>query len=165
MRFPKSARLLKHSDFERVYRQGRRISLADMAVFYVPRTEAERPAYTDSPRPSAASRDNGLRVGFTVPRALGGAVERNRIKRRMREAVRLNLAMLNEGEPNGDAHGEPTRSKALGADVVMNPRRSVAAMPFDQLLRQVGEAFSAIGRGKGSVRAQPPGNAAARAKK
>ena len=31
----------------------------------------------------------GSRIGFTVPRALGGSVVRNRLKRRIREAVRL----------------------------------------------------------------------------
>ncbi len=69
--FPRSARLLRHADFERVYKQGRRHFAAHMTVFYLRRGEGE-----------------GFRVGFTVGRALGGAVERNRMKRRLREAVR-----------------------------------------------------------------------------
>ena len=51
----------------------------------------------------------GPRVGLTAGRVLGKAVERNRIKRRMREAVRLNLALL-------------TRD----VDVVLHPRRTVS---------------------------------------
>ena len=71
-RFPRSLRLLRHADFERVYEQGRRHFAVHMTVFYLGRPEGE-----------------GLRVGFSVSRALGGAVVRNRMKRRLRECVRL----------------------------------------------------------------------------
>lgn len=124
--FPKSARLLKHSEFERVYRNGRRYSLPDFALFYLPSSTA-----------AECNTAEQVRVGFTVPRALGGAVERNRIRRRMREAVRLTLAEVRVG---------------ISADVVMNPRRSVTAAPFQQLLKEVKEAFQAIRRGRGTAR-------------
>src|SRR6516225_9452168 len=76
--FPKSKRLLRHADFQRVYEVGRRQFTGNMTVFFLRRTiSADETA-------SAGS----LRVGFTVGKALGGAVERNRLKRRMREAVR-----------------------------------------------------------------------------
>ena len=75
-RFPRAARLLRHADFERVYKQGRRHFSASITVFYCPRAESE-------------SQAAGLRIGFTVGRALGGAVQRNRMKRRLREAVRM----------------------------------------------------------------------------
>jgi ribonuclease P protein component len=130
-RFPKSSRLLKHSDFERVYQQGRRYSLPDMAVFYLRGT------------------GNTIRVGFTVPRSVGGAVQRNRIKRRMREAVRL----------SGDLNS------TTAADVVFNPRRSVAEISFDELLRQVVTAFAAVQSGKGAVRANRNGAAGRKAAK
>ncbi|PYX73212.1 MAG: hypothetical protein DMG72_13440, partial [Acidobacteria bacterium] len=55
-RFPRSARLLRHADFERVYK-GRRHFSPYMTVFYLRRDQGEGP-----------------RVGFTVGRALGGAV-------------------------------------------------------------------------------------------
>lgn len=45
----------------------------------------------------AASRRRGLRCGFVVGKHLGGAVERNRAKRRAREAVRLVLASIVRG--------------------------------------------------------------------
>lgn len=128
LRFPKSARLQKHSDFERVYRHGRRYSLPNMAVFYLRSTET---------RDTGNVVRSSVRVGFTVPRALGGAVQRNRIKRRMREAVRLALPHLT----------------TLAADVVINPRVTVAQIPFPELLAEVNQAFEAIEHGKGSIRA------------
>ena len=75
-KFPRSVRLLRHADFEQVYKQGRRHFAAHMTVFYLPRQRAE-----------------GVRVGFTVGKVLGGAVVRNRMKRRLREAVRLHGIM------------------------------------------------------------------------
>lgn len=123
MGFPKSWRLLKRGDFDRVYRQGRRYSLPDMAVFYL-----------------AGNEPGAMRVGFTVPRALGGAVKRNRIKRRLREAVRMALP-----------------SVRIAADVVINPRAAAAEMPFEQLRVEVEEAFRAIAQGKGTSRSSAVG--------
>lgn len=101
--FPKSKRLLKHADFRRVYESGRRQFTGNMTVFFLRRqSEAEGP-----------------RVGLTVGKVLGGAVERNRIKRRMREAVRLSPPC------------------AGPVDIVFNPRKSVLAMAFAELLQEV----------------------------
>jgi ribonuclease P protein component len=71
----------------------------------------------------------GPRIGFTVGKALGGAVQRNRIKRRLREAVRLNGF-----------------SVELAADVVINPKRSVLAAEFTILQGEVAKAFQVIER-------------------
>ncbi len=102
----KSRRLLKHADFQRVYENGRRQFTGNMTIFFLRRA------------PEAVQQD-GPRVGLTVGKVLGGAVDRNRIKRRMREAVRL--SPLCEGP----------------VDVVFNPRKSVLTVPFDQLLSEV----------------------------
>lgn len=109
-KFPRSARLLRRGDFERVYKQGRRHFAAHVTVFYLGREEGD-----------------GLRVGFTVSRALGGAVARNRMKRRLREAVRLSRP----------AQGPP-------ADVVINPKKSVLKAEFEDLLSEVSGAFRVI---------------------
>jgi ribonuclease P protein component len=71
----------------------------------------------------------GLRIGFTVGKALGGAVQRNRIKRRLREAVRL----------GGFSPGVAT-------DVVINPKRSALAADFSDLQSEVAKAFRVIER-------------------
>lgn len=114
--FPRAARLLKHSDFDRVYKQGRRHFSSHMTVFYL--------------RQAAG----GARVGFTVGRVLGGAVERNRIKRRLREAVRLRRGAL-----TGAVDG-------VGVDVVINPKKSVLTLEFRVVLEEVGRALDMIAK-------------------
>ena len=108
--FPKSKRLLRHADFQRVYEGGRRQFTGNMTVFFLRRTISA----------AEAAGGDSLRVGFTVGKALGGAVERNRLKRRMREAVRTSWPALN-----------------APVDVVFHPRKSVLQMPFADLVNEV----------------------------
>ena len=68
--------------------------------------------------------DGGPRIGFTIPRAVGKAVARNRIRRRVREAVRLQLERLN---PQWSIVINPRR-KALEALHRGDPARSGAAL-------------------------------------
>jgi ribonuclease P protein component len=66
-------------------------------------------------------------VGLTAGRVLGKAVERNRIKRRMREVVRHNLTLL-------------TRD----VDIVLHPRRTVLTAQFTQLQNEIAKIFTVI---------------------
>jgi ribonuclease P protein component len=117
-RFPKSSKLLRHADFQRVYKQGRRHFAAHMTVFY------QRRRNEDEDKDDVGA---GPRVGFTAGRVLGGAVQRNRIKRRLREAVRHNLASL-----------------AIAVDVVINPKKSALVAEFTVLNDEVARAFQVI---------------------
>jgi ribonuclease P protein component len=121
--FPRSARLLRHADFERVYKLGRRHFSASMTVFYWPRPEDGGAG----PKAVAMTSPAGLRIGFTVGRALGGAVQRNRMKRRLREAVRLTLPRA-----------------AANADVVINPKKSLLTVDFSAVVIEVRRAFEVV---------------------
>jgi ribonuclease P protein component len=118
-RFPASCRLLKHADFDRVYKQGQRQFSTILTVFYLRRPDA-----------------GGPRVGFTVSRALGGAVDRNRMKRRLREAVRSRLKML----------GAPL-------DVVINPKRSLLTAEFVQIAAEIERAFAVVAKRSATMKA------------
>jgi ribonuclease P protein component len=109
-RFTGGMRLLRHADFERVYKQGRRHFAAHMTVFYL-----------------ARERGQGLRIGLTVGKVLGGAVERNRMKRRLRESVRLRWPEVR-----------------VSADVVINPKKSVLKVEFEELGKEIRRAFEVI---------------------
>ncbi|HMH46742.1 MAG TPA: ribonuclease P protein component [Solirubrobacteraceae bacterium] len=62
-------RLSRSAEFERVYRQGRSTANRHLVLYTFPNPSAERP-----------------RLGLSVSRKVGGAVERNRVKRLLREA-------------------------------------------------------------------------------
>lgn len=125
-RFPRAARLLRHADFERVYKQGRRHFSPSMTVFYYPRPAANVDELARK-TPAKPPAPHGLRVGFTVGRALGGAVQRNRMKRRLREAVRMSFP-----------------AAEIAADVVINPKKSLLSVDFTNVLIEVKRAFDLI---------------------
>ena len=68
-RRPKRGRLSRSAEFERVYRSSTSHGNRFLVLYAFPRED-----------------DKGVRLGLTVPRQVGGAVERNRVKRLLREA-------------------------------------------------------------------------------
>lgn len=96
--FPRACRLVHRAEYDAVYKEGRRKTGREFAVFLRP---------------------NGLeisRFGWSIKRSLGNAVRRNRIRRRIREIIRLK------------------RQEILrGWDVVIHPRSSVATSKFSTL--------------------------------
>lgn len=106
-------RLRKHSDFERAYTQARKKQSASMSWFLAPQTPL--------PPHAQANTAHGLpRVGLTAGKVLGKAHDRNRIKRRMREALRRHIDLLPEGY-----------------DLILHPRRSVLTLEFAKLESEI----------------------------
>ena len=74
----------------------------------------------------------GPRIGFAVGKVLGGAVARNRIRRRMRAAVSRHLGMLSRP-----------------VDLVLHPRKSVLDLEFVKLNAEIQQLFAAVQKGTG----------------
>jgi len=77
----RTGRLSRSAEFDRVYRQGRSVANRYLVLYTFPREGA-----TDSPR-----------LGFSVGRKVGGAVERNHLKRLLREACQRQAEALPVG--------------------------------------------------------------------
>ena len=75
-RSPKRRRLSRSAEFERVYRQGRSKANRFLVLYAFPREDVER----------ADVEAEGPRLGLSVSRRVGGAVDRTRVKRALREA-------------------------------------------------------------------------------
>lgn len=77
----RSRRLSRSAEFERVYRQGHSTANRHLVLYTFPNSSSERP-----------------RLGLSVSRKVGGAVERNRVKRLLREAFAGAEADLDPGQ-------------------------------------------------------------------
>ena len=86
-----------------------------------------------SPTPEPA---NAVRVGFTATRKLGGAVERNRAKRRLRAAAAAVLPL----------------SGRAGNDYVLVARPGTLTRQFSSLIEDLGQALAAAHQKQGIVR-------------
>jgi ribonuclease P protein component len=83
--FPRSARILRRSEYDALKDRGRRFAEGPLAANWIPRSGEGA-----SPGMGAA----GARVGIAVSSKVGQAVVRNRVKRRLREAIRHELSGL-----------------------------------------------------------------------
>ena len=95
---PRNCRLVRRSEYDVVYREGRRRTSREFTIFLRP---------------------NGLeisRFGWSIKKALGNAVRRNRIRRRLREILRLHRQEI-----------------ATGWDIVIHPRSTAATAKFSPL--------------------------------
>ena len=102
LKFPRDVRLVRRSEFDAVYRAGKRRSSSHFTVFL---------------------RANELplsRFGFSIKKALGGAVLRNRMRRRLRELVRCHRQEI-----------------SAGWDIVIHPKGSVAQTPLAALTQDL----------------------------
>jgi ribonuclease P protein component len=112
-RFPRRERLTRAADFQAIFQHGKRVN---------------RPSFIVLWRDGAAVR----KVGFAVSRGVRGAVERNRAKRRLREAYRA---------------GRAQAPSAVSLVIVGRP--SALTVEFDALKRQMADALGAIPRPEG----------------
>ncbi len=124
-------RLRKHPDYQRVYKQARKQWAKQIGYFAAPRLPGSQAALR--------SETPGPRIGLTVPKALGKAVDRNRIKRRLRALVRSALPLL------GD----------LPVDLVLHPKRSVLEAEPAVLQREIALIFKSVHKSVSAKSANP----------
>jgi ribonuclease P protein component len=99
---PRECRVVRKAEYDAVYREGRRRSSREFTIFVRP---------------------NGLdlsRFGWSIKKALGSAVRRNRIRRRLREILRLHRQEISPGW-----------------DIVIHPRSSAATADFSALTQEL----------------------------
>jgi ribonuclease P protein component len=90
-------RLSRSRDFDTVYRHGRSVSTRFLVLYWFPRDDGEEP-----------------RLGIAVPKGSGSAVDRNRVKRRLREAWRERLLQVPAGR-DYVLIARPALNEALGS--------------------------------------------------
>jgi ribonuclease P protein component len=94
-------RLSRSAEFERVYRQGRSKANRFLVLYAFPRAQDGA---------GAGAEPDGPRLGLSVSRRVGGAVERTRVKRVLREAFWAEAERL----PAGSDYVVVARPEALG---------------------------------------------------
>jgi ribonuclease P protein component len=105
--FSKQRRLLSASDFNRVFKQGKRQSLPEFTLAY-------------RVRPAKDGQSFPPRLGLSVSRKAGKSFQRNKFKRRLREIFRLNHEKL-----------------ASGTELVFIPRKEAVALSYFDLESKV----------------------------
>lgn len=117
---PGRGRLSRSADFDRVFRSGRSHASREFVLYVFPRAEAGPP-----------------RLGLSVSRKVGGAVERNRVKRLLREAFASQAARLAGGidavvVARRDAHALAEREGLHGVQRVLSQLLDKAGLTEDE---------------------------------
>lgn len=111
MSLQKRYRLAKRADFSRIYRVGKSAANMQFVVYHKTNKQTER-----------------FRVGVSASKKLGGAVVRNRVRRLVKEAVRLNADKI-----------------ASNRDIIVIVRRPVIDLRFKEVEKSLLHAFRRAG--------------------
>jgi ribonuclease P protein component len=129
-------RLKRRTDFRAIAQAGARAPAKAFVLQALRRDELGQNDGQEKSKASGKTSDR-IRIGFTVSRQVGNAVERNRVRRRLREMVR----------------GKPVSAFAPGYDYVLIGRRTALTCPFGDMARELDGALRRIATG---VRSNPP---------
>lgn len=91
----KQFRLKRRQDFRRVYQRGKSLKNRAFVLCFRRATAPKKNAAIR--QPAGLKQSNQPRLGFSVSKQIGNAVERNRVRRKLREACRLELAAFAPG--------------------------------------------------------------------
>jgi ribonuclease P protein component len=134
-RFPRVQRLRSSQDFVRVRRRGRQVSGSNLILHYARQSpgiggisdkgSAHRPT---GPIVQPGNERGPTRIGFSVSKRVGGAITRNLVKRRLREAARHRLVLL-----------------ASGWDLIVTARPPSASAQYLELAAELDDLFTRAG--------------------
>ena len=119
-------RLKRRTDFRAIAQAGARAPAKAFVLQALQRDQQGK-----EPGKNLGNDPGMIRVGFTVSRQVGNAVERNRVRRRLREMVRRKSAA----------------AFAPGHDYVLIGRRTALTCPFDDMVRELDGALRRIATG------------------
>ena len=100
-------------DFQRVYKRGKRAWNSNFTIYYLKNHRDE------------------TRFGITVTKKIGNAVERNRLKRRIKEIIRHHREIL-----------------PIGYDIIIIPKKNTNDLVFNQLEKSLLHVFSVAWKAK-----------------
>jgi ribonuclease P protein component len=129
---PADARIRSSRDFGAALKRGRRAARGGVVVHWAPERTDESTDEHHETTPSEAGANRPARAGFVVSKAVGNAVVRNKVKRRLRHAAAAELA-----------------DWPAGTDVVVRATPKAAERDFDELHRDLAEAVKAARTAKG----------------
>jgi ribonuclease P protein component len=115
-------RLKRRTDFRAIAQDGARAPARAFVLQALRRDETGKETRQNAGK---------IRIGFTVSRQVGNAVERNRVRRRLREVVRL----------------KPETAFAPGYDYVLIGRRNALTCPFGDIARELDGALRRLATG------------------